>query len=156
MSFEFQKEAVKYLADLLKETGLKEVEYESGGISIKLKQKGEESIPMYHSQPLPQIQNVNQVPNAKSQTDSVEDKIVSENFKTIKSPMIGTVYLAPKPDADPFITKGSKIQEGDVLFIVEAMKVMNEVKATFSGVVQEILVSDKSSVEFDQILVKVS
>ena len=72
---------------------------------------------------------------------------------TVKSPMVGTVYLASSPDAKPFITVGQDVKEGDQLFIIEAMKTMNPVKSPYAGKVKEIIVSNEMSVEFDEALV---
>ena len=71
----------------------------------------------------------------------------------IKSPMVGTAYLSPTPGADPFITVGSNVREGATLLIVEAMKVMNPIRATKSGVIKQILIKDTDPVEYDQPLV---
>lgn len=154
MSFKFHKEAIRELAALLKETGLGEIEYRDGNVSIKLKQNQERITVAHHS---PTVQSEISPLSNQCNAQMQEQKITSSNnFKEVKSPMVGTVYLAPKPDAPPFVQKGSKVSTGDILFIVEAMKVMNEVKSPFSGVIEEILVSDSDSVEFDQVLAKVS
>ena len=70
----------------------------------------------------------------------------------IASPMVGTAYLAPEPSAPPFVLVGSKVKAGDTLLIIEAMKVMNPIKATKSGTVVEILVTDTKPVEFGETL----
>ena len=74
----------------------------------------------------------------------------------VKSPIVGTVYMAPSPDADVFIKVGDTVKKGDTLLIVEAMKVMNPITAPADGTVKEILVSDSQPVEFDQPLVVLS
>lgn len=78
----------------------------------------------------------------------LENKIVSQ--KVIKSPMVGTFYTAQSPTDAPFVTLGSKIQKGDTVCVVEAMKLMNEVVSEFTGEVVEILVKNEEMVEFDQ------
>ncbi len=80
---------------------------------------------------------------------------VSQNDITIKSPMVGVFYQAPSPDASPYVSVGQSVNKGDVVCIVEAMKLMNEVVATQSGVIDEILVSNGDVVEFDQPLFKI-
>ena len=85
-----------------------------------------------------------------------KDQVIEEEIddsKTIKSPIIGTAYLAPEPGAKPFIELGKKIKKGDTIMIVEAMKTMNHVPATSDGTVKEICVQDGSPVEFGQTLV---
>ena len=74
----------------------------------------------------------------------------------VKSPMVGTCYLTPEPDAAPFIAVGKPVKEGDTLLIVEAMKVMNPITAPRSGTVSAILVDNAQPVEFDQPLVVIS
>ena len=76
-----------------------------------------------------------------------------EKYKSVKSPIIGTAYLAPEPGAKPFVEVGKKIKKGDTVMIVEAMKTMNHVPSTSAGVVKKILVSDGQPVEFGQVLI---
>jgi acetyl-CoA carboxylase biotin carboxyl carrier protein len=75
---------------------------------------------------------------------------VADNLITIKSPMIGTFYRKPSPDKDVFVEVGDTIKEGDVLCVVEAMKLFNEIESEVSGKIVKILVDDSSPVEFDQ------
>lgn len=70
--------------------------------------------------------------------------------KTVKSPMVGTLYRAPNPEADPFVTVGSTVKVGDTLCIIEAMKLMNEIEAEKSGVIKEILVDNGTPVEYGE------
>ena len=87
-----------------------------------------------------------------------KDQVVEEEIddsKTIKSPIIGTAYLAPEPGAKPFVELGKKIKKGDTIMIVEAMKTMNHIPSTLDGVVKEISVNDGQPVEFGQILIVV-
>ena len=69
---------------------------------------------------------------------------------TVASPMVGTVYLAPEPGAEAFVKAGAKVEEGQTLMVIEAMKVMNPIPAPHGGTVKEILVSDGQPVEFDE------
>ena len=85
-----------------------------------------------------------------------KDQIIEEEIdesKTIKSPIIGTAYLAPEPGAKPFVELGKKIKKGDTIMIVEAMKTMNHVPSTNDGVVKKIVVEDGQPVEYGQTLV---
>jgi acetyl-CoA carboxylase biotin carboxyl carrier protein len=85
-----------------------------------------------------------------------KDQVIEEDIddsKTIKSPIIGTAYLAPEPGAKPFIELGKKIKKGDTIMIVEAMKTMNHVPATLDGVIKKVSVEDGQPVEFGQVLV---
>ena len=86
-----------------------------------------------------------------SKDQSKEEEI--DDSKTIKSPIIGTAYLAPEPGAKPFNELGKKIKKGDTIMIVEAMKTMNHVPSTADGVVKEICVDDGQAVEFGQTII---
>ena len=74
----------------------------------------------------------------------------NEKYIAIKSPMIGTVYRRPTPDKDPFVTVGTEIKQGDVVCIIEAMKLFNEIESEFSGKVVKVLIDDQNPVEYDQ------
>ena len=87
-------------------------------------------------------------------TDSEPDTEQKEIYNvTIKSPIVGTAYLAPEPGAKPFVSIGKKIKKGDTVMIVEAMKTMNHVPSSLNGVVKKICVEDGQPVEYDQILI---
>ena len=81
------------------------------------------------------------------------DDTETENYKSVKSPIIGTAYLSPEPGAKPFVEVGKKIKKGDTIMIVEAMKTMNHVPSTHNGTVQKISVEDGQPVEYDQVLI---
>ena len=87
-----------------------------------------------------------------SSNDQVKEEEI-DDIKTIKSPIIGTAYLAPEPGAKPFISVGKKIKKGETIMIVEAMKTMNHVPSSLDGIVKKICVEDGQPVEFDQILI---
>ena len=84
-----------------------------------------------------------------------ESKPVKIQGHEVKSPMVGTVYLAPSPDSPPFVKVGQKVKKGDVICIIEAMKLMNEVEAEVDGEVVEILMENETMVEFGEVLVVV-
>ena len=99
--------------------------------------------------------NPDQISDVKNTKEKKEEKI--ESYKVaIKTPIVGTAYLAPEPGAKPFISVGKKIKKGETVMIIEAMKTMNHVPSPFDGVVKEICVEDGSPVEFDQIIAIVS
>ena len=90
-----------------------------------------------------------------SEPTSISEKNDDENYNSVKSPIIGTAYLAPEPGAKPFVEVGKKIKKGDTVMIVEAMKTMNHVPSTHTGIVKKVSVEDGQPVEYDQILILV-
>jgi acetyl-CoA carboxylase biotin carboxyl carrier protein len=87
---------------------------------------------------------------AENGTADAEEAETAAQEHVVKAPIVGTFYRAPSPDADPFVEVGDEVEEGDVLCIIEAMKLMNEIECETSGTVKEILVEDAEPVEFDQ------
>ncbi|KGM95323.1 acetyl-CoA carboxylase [Clostridium novyi A str. 4552] len=94
---------------------------------------------------------VNNIENTKEKCEENYD----EEYEIISSPLVGTFYKSPSPDSEPYVSVGSKVLENDVLCIVEAMKLMNEIESTVSGEVIEILVQDGEMVEYNQPLFKI-
>ena len=95
---------------------------------------------------------MNKTESKVSSVDSSSSSIANE----ILSPMPGTFYAAPSPDADAFIKKGAQVKKGDTLCIIEAMKIMNEIEAEHSGVISEILINNGEPVEYNQPLFKIN
>ena len=87
---------------------------------------------------------------AQPDTESQEKAGAEDNEHVVKAPIVGTFYEAPSPDSDPYVGVGDHVSEGDVLCIIEAMKLMNEIEAETSGTIKEVLVEDAEPVEFDQ------
>lgn len=90
--------------------------------------------------------------NVKNIKPEVEEK---DTYKEIKSPMVGVFYSAPSPDSDPFVKEGTKVNKGDVLCIIEAMKLMNEITADKSGTIKEICIENGEIVEYDETIFKI-
>ena len=86
-------------------------------------------------------------------TQKIEE--IKENYKMIKSPMVGTFYSSPSPDAEPFVKVGDKDKKGDVLCIIESMKLMNEIESEYDGEVVEICFKDEDVVEYGACIVKI-
>jgi acetyl-CoA carboxylase biotin carboxyl carrier protein len=99
--------------------------------------------------------NLNSVEVTPVGVEPQKKAVVVEGGKLIKAPVVGTFYLAPAPDAEPFVKVGQSIKAGEVVGIIEAMKVMNEITSDVSGVVNEILVTSGSVVGYQQPLIKV-
>ena len=88
-----------------------------------------------------------------SVSETIKEDAEYENYKSVKSPIIGTAYLAPEPGAKPFVEIGKKIKKGETIMIVEAMKTMNHVPSNQDGIVKKISVEDGQPVEYDQVLI---
>ena len=135
--FPLDAEAIRELARLLEETGLAEIEVENAGRKLRVV-RGQSSVTAF---PLPQ---------ATVHPPDPPQETVGEG--AVHSPMVGTAYLAAEPGAASFVKVGDEVAEGDTLLIVEAMKVMNPIRAPHGGTVTQILVSDGRPVEYGQIL----
>ncbi|WP_086620046.1 acetyl-CoA carboxylase biotin carboxyl carrier protein [Erythrobacter tepidarius] len=147
---------VRELAELLNETGLTEIEVEDDDRKIRVSRASvAAAAPAYAAAPAPAA--AAPAPAAAAPAPAESPAPAGPDLKdAVKSPMVGTCYLAPEPGAAPFITVGKSVKEGDTLLIVEAMKVMNPITAPKSGTVTAILVENAQPVEFDQPLVVIS
>ena len=132
------KKLIKELTQYLDEFNLTELEYANNEIKIK----------------------VSKASNLKTQNQNIQNNDINKQStsqnnlsgKMVKSPIIGTAYLAPEPGGKKFTDVGKKIKKGDTVMIVEAMKTMNHVPSPFDGTIKEICVEDGSPVEFDQVI----
>lgn len=145
---------VKKLLDMISETELNEVSIEEGDFKLKVKKFSEgPATPMHFQMPAqqPQAQPAASAQPAPAAEEAKLDADQSQpDVEVVKSPIVGTFYEAPSPDSDAFVKVGDKVEKGETLCIVEAMKIMNEIEAEFTGTVQKILVADGQPVEFDQ------
>ncbi len=141
----FDIEYVEKLAKVLADNSLTEISLEDGEQAITLRKEvtGVVAAPAIAA------------PVAAPQQAAAEKPVEVKKGKPLTSPMVGTFYKAPSPDAKPFVEVGQTIKEGDVVCIVEAMKLMNEIEAEVSGKIVEICVSDGQPVEFGQVLMYV-
>lgn len=150
--FDIDTEFVRKVAVLLKETGLNEIEYAEGDKRIRCVATPAQQVAMVSApvagSPQPQAAPHNVAPAAAEPA--------KVNGTPVTSPMVGTVYLAPQPGAPNFVKSGDKVKAGDTLLIIEAMKVMNPIKAPKDGIVAEILANDAKPVEFGEVLVVIS
>jgi len=133
------KEMLRELADLLDETGLTEIEIEQNDIRVRVAKGG--------------TMVAASVPAAAPAGTAASTEPAAAHVDAVKSPMVGTVYLAPAPGAAQFISVGKTVAQGDSLLIIEAMKTMNQIPAPKAGKIIEILVEDGQPVEFDEPLV---
>jgi len=146
---------VRKLADILKDTGLTEIEVESGGLKIRVARE------VTVAQMAPAVTHHVAAPAAAPApvaapapaAEAAAPAAPAHNGETIKSPMVGTIYLQPTPGSEPFVKVGQTVTQGQTLLIVEAMKTMNPIPAPKAGKIVEILVSDAQPVEFGEPLV---
>ncbi|WP_067734819.1 acetyl-CoA carboxylase biotin carboxyl carrier protein [Novosphingobium naphthalenivorans] len=145
---------VRELAELLAETGLSEIEVEDGDRKIRVsRQMIQQMTAAAYPAGMPAMPMASAPVAAPAAAPAAEAAPAAAPVDAVKSPMVGTVYLAPEPGAADFISVGKTVKAGDVLLIVEAMKVMNQITAPKSGTVTAILVDNQQPVEYDQPLV---
>ena len=128
---------IKDLIKLMEDHDLTAFELEDSGFKVRLEKGGTPEQVIAAAPPV-------------AVEEKGPEKIVAEETEEISAPMVGTFYKSPSPDADAFVKVGDSVDEGTVVCIIEAMKVMNQIKAEKSGVIQRILVDDASPVEFGQ------
>ena len=147
-------ELVRELAHLVTETGLSEIEVEKGDLRIRVVRKIE-PVAVQYAAPAPVAApgpaQTMQLPAALAPSEPARTEP-----GTVPSPMVGTAYLRPSPDAKPFIDVGSRVEVGDKLLLIEAMKTFNEIVATRAGTVTAIFVEDGQPVEFGEALLVIA
>ena len=138
------KQAIKELTNMLEELNLSEIQIENDKIGrVKVVRNN-------YKQQIPNISSNQE----KTDNDAKNENLINEGEENIiKSPMVGTIYLQPEPDSDPFIKTGDKVKKGQTLLIVEAMKTMNDIVADKNGTIKEILVKNEQPVQFDDPLI---
>lgn len=140
------KALIRELGELLEENNLTEIELCDGNRSVRISRA---------STPAPAALPPAVAPRAAPAGDAAPTPAENgaDRPGAVTAPMVGTIYLAPQPDADPFIKVGDQVAQGQTLLIIEAMKVMNQIPAPQGGVVKEIAVQDAQPVEFGELLV---
>lgn len=144
---------IKSLAQILNQSGLTSIEVSENDYKIRLEKNQTQTIVQTKQSDSPDL--IQAEPSAKL-PEKDDDSVVDFNKLTeVKSPMVGVFYAAPSPDSAPFVEVGSKVKKGDVLCIIEAMKLMNEIIAETDGEIVDICAEDGGLVEFSQILFKI-
>lgn len=150
---QFDIETLEKLADIVKSRELSEITIQDGGKSITI--KGKKCPPPVP--PMPIIAPAAAAAALAPVTTGEENLAGSEaetageiSGKLVRSPIVGTFYASPSPDKPPFVRVGDEVKKGDVIMIIESMKLMNEIQSEYDGIVDRILVSDGQAVEFDQ------
>ena len=154
------KEDIKFInemTELLCKHDLSEIEYnktlsENSSISIRIKKGVEQALP-FDPNNLNVANNFLNSNPVENNHEAVEE--VTENSSILSSPMVGTVYLSPDPNSDPFVKIGDAVKEGQPVVIIEAMKTMNHIPANKSGIIRKIFVDDASPVEFGDPLITI-
>jgi len=141
---EVDVERIRELAQILSEAGLTLLEVAEGETRIRLERAGAQPGPM----PAPVLPALPVPEPAASAVDF-------NNVQEVKSPMVGVFYAAPSPESPPFVKRGDRVRRGDVLCIIEAMKLLNEIVAEVDGEIADICVENGQVVEFSQTLFKV-
>jgi acetyl-CoA carboxylase biotin carboxyl carrier protein len=145
---------IQELVKLVNKSNIGELSIEKEGFKITIKQKKEATqhfaSPMIQQGPQPQQMSLPSVVPAKTSESKTAETSKSENYLTIKSPMIGTFYRQAGPGKPIFVSVGDEVEAGQVVCIIEAMKLFNEIESEVSGKIVKVLVEDASPVEFDQ------
>ena len=146
---------IKKLIEMLQESDLNEIEVKEGEESVRINRKKESVI--HASTPISVGQNLNQssAPLPEIDSSEMENGQAAEDLNHITSPMVGTFYRKPAPDKEPFTEVGQTVKKGDTVCIIEAMKMMNQVKSEFDGKVIAINIEDGDPVEFGQELISI-
>jgi len=135
---------IKKLIELITESDVEEIEIKDGEESIRISRRNQSSSPQVFQAPVAQTKALNPVTTSTLEPAPTLDK------QSINSPMVGTFYRAASPESASFVEIGQNVKEGDVVCIIEAMKMMNQIEADKSGVIESINVADGEPVEFDQ------
>ncbi|WP_295802930.1 acetyl-CoA carboxylase biotin carboxyl carrier protein [uncultured Microbulbifer sp.] len=152
---------IKKLIELLEESDIGELEIKEGEESVRISRgvSGASSMPMQQMQMAPMAAPAAPAPAAPAPAapaESAGEAVPALTGHPVKSPMVGTFYAASSPGAEPFVKVGQQVKVGDVICIVEAMKMMNQIEADKAGTIESILVEDGQPVEYDQPLVTIS
>ena len=135
---------VRKLASLLDEARLTEIEYACGELRVRVARQAAPAAALQVAAP------AGSAPATAAEAPAGDDP--SRHPGAVRSPMVGTLYLSPQPEAPPFVKLGDKVSAGQTLLIIEAMKVMNQIRATKAGTVSRILVENGGPVEFGQVV----
>ena len=149
---------IKALAEVLVECKLTALEMEEGDFRVRLERSVTAEPALQPAGPMPTMAVAMPVANEAAETivNGEPAEVDFNNLTEIQSPMVGVFYSAPAPEAQPFVKVGSRVKKGDVVCIIEAMKLMNEIIAEEDGEVVDVCVSNESVVEFGQTLFKLN
>ena len=144
-----EMDKIRELIQLVQDSGIQEIEISQRGETIRIS-KAASTAAMLPAAPI-----TIPVPAGEPAAPTPSPEPSSPGLAEVTSPIVGTFYGAPSPESAPFVELGQRVSAGDVVCIVEAMKVMNEIECEFSGVVREISISNGQPVEFGQVLFRI-
>jgi len=151
------QQELKELIDLVIEKGIAEFELEREDVKVRIKRSVDQSMPTVQYIPAPVLGSApaaavaaNAVGNSGAASEAAQPAREEEGLQTVKSPIVGTFYESPSPGAPPFVKIGDQIEVGQVLCIIEAMKLMNEIESEFAGEIAKRLVQNGQPVEYGQ------
>jgi len=144
---------LKKLIDLVQESGIAELEITEGEERVRIARGGAVSVtPLAAAAPVPAAPASGTPAPSPAPAPAAGEPAPGQEGHTVKSPMVGTFYRAPSPDAKPFVSAGDTVKEGQTICVIEAMKLMNEIECDAAGVVKAILVENGQPVEYGQAL----
>lgn len=143
----FDHEQIRILAEILTDTGLTEIEVEQDGLKIRV---AREVTVSYAPAPQHVVAGAPAASAPAAPAEAAAAMPAASGAGTVKSPMVGTAYHSPSPDAAPFVQVGSQVKAGQTIMIIEAMKTMNQIPAPHAGTVKQILVGNGEPVEYDE------
>ncbi|ERJ11454.1 acetyl-CoA carboxylase biotin carboxyl carrier protein [Haloplasma contractile] len=151
-------EIKKFIKDF-EESSLNSIDLEIEGMKLKLNKQSEREtvrpVLVQENRELNRNQNENRAPKLVEKGEEQETVEYNANLTSVKSPLVGTYYSAPSPEDDPFVNVGDKVKKGQVLCIIEAMKIMNEITSPIDGTIKEINMNDGDTVGFDQLILSI-
>jgi acetyl-CoA carboxylase biotin carboxyl carrier protein len=156
----FDLRYVKKLVEMLDESSVDSIEISSDkGMKIRISKTPQQRGAMQMAAPVALPPMAHPLPAPAAATDAAQPVPKVEPLKTkfleVKSPMVGTYYGAPEPGAKPYLAVGDRISKGQIVCIIEAMKIMNEIESEFDGVVKEVLAQNAHPVEYGQVLLRI-
>ena len=146
---------IRELAQILSQNELNSLEIVEGDTRIRLEKGGAQTAASAVQQASRQAETAQPIQTAPAEKTERDAGVDFNRLTEVKSPLVGVFYAAPSPEAEPYVKIGSTVKKGDILCIVEAMKLMNEIESEYDGVVTEILVNNEEPVEYGQPLFRV-
>lgn len=148
MDLMISMDEIKELMAHLSNCNLESISIKEGDFELNIKAPNPVNYTAVVPQPVMQTAPILETAQTVSANEEKQEKAADGNI--VKSPIVGTFYSSPAPDKDPFVKVGSRVKKGDTLFIIESMKLMNEVQSDFDGEVTEIMLTDGTGVEYNQ------